>query len=116
MLSSYYYYQSPQLVETLRRIQLAQEEAEYEEMMASSGMTKRRQGIFQTTAEKQSPWQTKAARTEAEEWEEVKRQLGAILNVGLSAGAVIVAVWWAGGNADPIWVSRWRRASEQSSI
>lgn len=86
-----------------------QEQEEYEEMTASLGTQEKSKQIrfgFQTTKEqKQNPWQTKANRTEAEEWDEVRRQLGAILNVTLSVAAVAVATWWAGGNADPIWVS-----------
>ncbi|UZJ53055.1 hypothetical protein CBS101457_002375 [Exobasidium rhododendri] len=97
---------SPELLKTLRRIQLAQEEAEYEEMISSTRLSRTKEGKpfgFRTTAEKQSPWQTKENRSEAEEWEEVKRQLGAIANVALSVAAVVVSVWWAGGNADPVW-------------
>ena len=41
---------------------------------------------------------------EAEEWLEVRRQLSAIVNVGVSIVAVATSVWWAGGNIDPIWV------------
>jgi hypothetical protein len=32
-----------------------------------------------------------------EEWKEVQREVGAILNVGASMLAVGVAVWWVGG-------------------
>lgn len=86
-----------------------QEQEEYEEMTSSLRGQERsnqvRFGFKKTKDERQNPWQTKANRTEAEEWDEVRRQLGAILNVTLSVAAVVVATWWAGGNADPIWVS-----------
>lgn len=33
----------------------------------------------------------------AEEWAEIRRELGAIVNVGASMLAVGTAVWWVGG-------------------
>lgn len=89
-----------------------QEQEEYDELTASLKTQEKGKQIrfgFQTSKDKQqNPWQTKANRTEAEEWDEVRRQLGAILNVTLSVAAVAVAIWWAGGNADPIWVSSFK--------
>lgn len=43
--------------------------------------------------------------TDAKEWAEVRQQISAIINVLVSMAAVAIAVWWAGGTADPIWVS-----------
>lgn len=42
--------------------------------------------------------------SEEQEWQEVRQQISAILNVLLSVVAVITAVWWAAGTASPIWV------------
>lgn len=36
-------------------------------------------------------------KTAAEEWQEIRREVGAILNVGASMMAVGTAVWWVGG-------------------
>jgi hypothetical protein len=100
---------SLELIETLRKIKLMQEQEEYDRMMAPSdiyGQGLNVNAIFQASKENENPWrQTKSNRTEAEEWEEVRKQIGAIINVGLSVAAVATATWWAGGNADPIWVS-----------
>lgn len=84
-----------------------QEQEEYDRMMSSStssGKSSKMTPIFQASKERENPWQPKSNRTEAEEWEEVKKQISAIANVALSVGAVATATWWAGGNADPIWV------------
>lgn len=37
------------------------------------------------------------AKTMAEEWKEVRRQVGAIINVGASMATVFTGVWWVGG-------------------
>ena len=91
----------------LRKIQLAQEQEQYESMTMTSSAEAKSKLIpfgFRRTAEKAGAWDSREGRSEKEEWDEVRRQLGAIFNVALSVIAVAAATWWAGGNADPIWV------------
>lgn len=107
--------QSAELIETLRQIKLMQEQEEYDRMMTSGeAYAKGRKvtSVFQASKEKENHWQTKSNRTEAEEWEQVRKQIGAIVNVVLSVAAVATATWWAGGNADPIWASHPPRKEE----
>lgn len=45
----------------------------------------------------------------AEEWQDVTRQVGAIVNVGASMATVFTGVWWVGGGRSVqavSWVSR----------
>lgn len=94
----------------MRKIKLVHEQAEYDAMTASSSSRQQNSknipfGFRNSSVKNVNVWQSSAERSEKEEWEEVRRQLGAIFNVALSVGAVAVATWWAAGNADPIWVS-----------
>ncbi|PWN89260.1 hypothetical protein FA10DRAFT_139574 [Acaromyces ingoldii] len=87
-----------ELVESLRNIELAQQRAEYEAMVSAPSRANQREQQWSVGVEN---W--KRGSHEAEEWLEVRRQLSAIVNVGVSIVAVATSVWWAGGNIDPIW-------------
>lgn len=112
--SPLFFLQSPDLIESLRKIDLVRQEAEYKAMIASTpsthaGRIPGHHVSTRSTASMIAAPSPQERASEAEEWQEVRQQLGAIANVALSVAAVATAVWWAGGSADPIWV-RVRRA------
>lgn len=100
-----FFSKSPALVEALRKIELAQEEKEYAAMMPShSDNSLPFLDTFRNGGGGKSGYGKDNSKDE-EEWAEVRQQISAIINVLVSMAAVAIAVWWAGGTADPIWVS-----------
>lgn len=73
-------------------------------LVSSAEEQQRKRGVFDYKTDGGKRDKHASFREDAE-WKEVQRQLGAIANVALSVIAVVVAVWWAGGTASPIWVS-----------
>ncbi|PWN35569.1 uncharacterized protein FA14DRAFT_172189 [Meira miltonrushii] len=94
---------SPALIEALRKIELEQQEKEYAAMMPSqSDKSLSFLDTFRSGGSGKSGY-GKDNSNDDEEWAEVRQQISAIINVLVSMVAVAVAVWWAGGTADPIW-------------
>lgn len=90
----------------LRKIELAQQEKEYAAMMPSqSDKNLPFLDTFRMGGSGKAGY-NKDGSTDEEEWADVRQQISAIINVLVSMAAVAIAVWWAGGSADPIWVSR----------
>lgn len=101
--------QSPQLEAILAPIRLAQERQEYAALVASNDSQQSRYGdpfdpsssAF-VAAQAGSSWNpntgTASALTTKQEWDSVKKELGAVFNVLASMGGVATAVWWAAGN------------------
>ena len=93
------------MIEALRKIELEQQEKEYAAMMPSqSDNTLPFLDTFRGGGGGKSGYGKDSSKDE-EEWAEVRQQISAIINVIVSMAAVAISVWWAGGTADPIWVS-----------
>lgn len=104
-----YTLKSPALIEALRKIELEQQQKEYEAMLPSHDV--RQRPLLDTLRGASKNGQRipgQKLSTEEQEWLEVRQQLSAIVNILVSVIAVAFAVWWAGGTADPIWVSIFR--------
>lgn len=87
-------HQSPQLLAILSALQLAQDEASYASMTSLHEPQIRSLLPLNDVHEMRKGGKE---RTVAEEWAEVRREVGAIVNVGASMLAVGVAIWWVGG-------------------
>ncbi|KAI5479228.1 ATPase, vacuolar ER assembly factor, Vma12 [Pseudohyphozyma bogoriensis] len=86
---------SPELLAILSSIQLANDRAEYAAMTAVD------RPVFTSSLPMRDQYDPAmrggSAKTIAEEWKEIQREVAAILNVGASMAAVGTAVWWVGG-------------------
>lgn len=89
--------QSPELLAILADIQLGQDRVAY------SSMTSLAPAPHPSLIPLHDPHDDAAhngrgrTKSVAEEWAEIRRELGAIVNVGASMLAVGTAVWWVGG-------------------
>ncbi|WFD27541.1 hypothetical protein MNAN1_002539 [Malassezia nana] len=86
--------QPKELDESLEAIRRAQEESEYERMTAP---------CVPPRATTLRPARTEAAREEHAAWREARSQIGAMINVVLSMGAVATAVWWGAHGHNTLW-------------
>ncbi|GAA5867869.1 hypothetical protein JCM8547_003400 [Rhodosporidiobolus lusitaniae] len=86
---------SPELLAILADIQLQQDRASYTSMTSLAApphpSLNPMNDLHDPTRYGGKP------KTAAEEWKEIRREVGAILNVGASMLAVGTAVWWVGG-------------------
>lgn len=87
--------QSPELLAILASIQLQQDRASYASMTSILGP----QYISSLPLNDAFDPAVHGGKTKtmAEEWMEVRRQVGAIINVGASMMTVATGVWWVGG-------------------
>ncbi|BGP41411.1 hypothetical protein JCM10449v2_005391 [Rhodotorula kratochvilovae] len=83
---------SPELLAILSSIQLTQDRAAY------ASLTSLRPAPHPSLVPLHDPYDSSAlgsaAKSPAEEWREIRRELSAIVNVGASMAAVGTAVWW----------------------
>ncbi|GAA5908815.1 hypothetical protein JCM5296_006462 [Sporobolomyces johnsonii] len=86
---------SPELLAILSAIQLEQDRQTYAALtsLSSSPYT----SSLPLTDPHDPALTGQRAKTVAEEWNEIRREVGAIVNVGASMAAVGTAVWWVGG-------------------
>ncbi|KAK4701526.1 hypothetical protein P7C70_g4703, partial [Phenoliferia sp. Uapishka_3] len=87
--------QSPQLLAILAALQLESDRASYASM---TSLTQPQPISLLPMNDIHDPAKNgRGERTVAEEWQEVRRELSAVINVVASMGAVGTAVWWVGG-------------------
>lgn len=96
--------QSPELIAILDSIQLAQDKASYASMTSLAGP--QFQSVLPLNDKYEPPFSNGPTKTDAEEWKEIRQQVGAIVNVGASMMAVGTGVWWVGGGRSYAAVSR----------
>ncbi|GAA6015819.1 hypothetical protein JCM10207_008807 [Rhodosporidiobolus poonsookiae] len=88
---------SPELLAILAQIQLDADRVSYAQL-TSLGPAPHPSLFSHPHADAHDParWGGKP-KTAAEEWKEIRREVGAIVNVAASMAAVATAVWWVGG-------------------
>lgn len=94
MPSSAHTLQSPELLAILAEIQLDQDRRSYSSMTSLSPAG--RPSLIPLN-DPHTPFGGSTTKSVAEEWTEIKRELGAVVNVTASMLAVATAVWWVGG-------------------
>lgn len=87
--------QSPELLAILSAIQLQQDRQTYAALTSLSSSPY--PSSLPLTDPHDPAFTGRRAKTVAEEWNEIRREVGAIVNVGASMAAVGTAVWWVGG-------------------
>ncbi|GAA5871218.1 hypothetical protein JCM3774_006827 [Rhodotorula dairenensis] len=91
---------SPELLAILADLQLRQDRIAYSSMTSLSAPTLHRGGnaVVIPLDDPHDPAHSgRPPKSVAEEWDEIRRELGAVVNVGASMLAVGTAVWWVGG-------------------
>ncbi|GAA5987528.1 hypothetical protein JCM10908_001992 [Rhodotorula pacifica] len=86
---------SPELLAILADIQLQQDRLCYTSMTSLTSAPP--PSLIPLNDPHDPAYTGKPAKTVAEEWAEIRRELGAIVNVGASMLAVATAVWWVSG-------------------
>ncbi|GAA5916001.1 hypothetical protein JCM6882_003492 [Rhodosporidiobolus microsporus] len=86
---------SPELLAILADIQLQQDRMAYASLTSLSAPP--HPSLIPTNDLHDPARNGGKAKTVAEEWKEIRREVGAIVNVGASMMAVGTAVWWVGG-------------------
>ncbi|GAA5920503.1 hypothetical protein JCM1841_003523 [Sporobolomyces salmonicolor] len=86
---------SPELLAILSAIQLQQDRQTYAALTSLSSSPY--PSSLPLTDPHDPAFTGRRAKTVAEEWDEIRREVGAIVNVGASMAAVGTAVWWVGG-------------------
>lgn len=101
--------QSPELLAILADIQLRQDRLAYSSMTTLAAPAPR--SLLPLDDPHDRAYSSQPPKSVAEEWTEIRRELGAIVNVAASMLAVATAVWWVGGGRSYAAVSRRRKGS-----